>query len=475
MNEENELIKIAKEKVASFNMTELIQAGFIPLNADYFPSIYYPPITMYPKSSEEEMFHDFRYDSNEPFSLYIHIPFCPTHCVFCHWATSINDQIEDMDRYVQMLGREMDLWKARLGVTDPAPQSILIGGGTPSMLPPAQMEKFLNILHSKFDLKEGLQISCEVEPGTVIGNKGLERLRIMKSNGINRISIGVQSFNDHMLKSMGRAHNAQDVQDAIKQIRKVGFESLSIDLIYGFPEQSTKMWIDTLKKAFSLDIDSYQMYRLRIVPHGDKVGKITDQFDEVPQKFADTSQVFLWKELGIMYANQNGFHEDSRRVFSKNVKHSSEYLKDHTDRILNVWGVGVSSWSNIQGRSFLNCSGSYEEYYSYIKNGTLPINRGKIRSDDDQRRWALVLPLKHLGLSKKQFEEKTGKSVHEVFREKIKRLKKYNLIEENGDMMHLTEKGGFFADEVAIQFYHPDFMPFQKEKYKEGELNPFNP
>jgi len=161
--------------------------------------------------------------------------------------------------------------------------------------------------------------------------------------------------------------------------------------------------------------------------------------------------------------------------FSKNIKHSSEYLKDHTDRILNVWGVGVSSWSNIQGRSFLNCSGSYEEYYSYIENGTMPINRGKIRSDDDQRRWALVLPLKHLGLSKKQYKEKTGESVHEVFREKIKRLKKYNLIDENGDMISLTEKGGFFADEVAIQFYHPDFMPFQKEKYAEGELNPFNP
>lgn len=472
---EQELVNIATEKVKSFNLNELVELGFLPKEIEYFPSIYYPPITMYPSSNEEEAFKGLQYNQDDPLSLYIHIPFCPTHCVFCHWATSINDQVNDMEQYVKMLGKEMDLWKKRLGVTNPSPQSILIGGGTPTMLPHAQMEEFLKILHSKFELKKGLQISCEVEPGTILGSEGLEKLKVMKLNGINRISIGIQSFNDQILKSIGRAHNAQEAEEAIDQVRKVNFDSLSIDLIYGFPEQTTDVWIDTLKKAFSLDIDSCQIYRLRIVPHGDKVGKIKNNFDNNPQKFVKPSQIFLWKELGILYAERNGYYEDSRRVFSKNTKHSSEYLKDHTDRLLNVWGIGMSSWSNIQGRLFLNCSNSYEEYYSYIKDGKLPINRGKVRSDDDQKRWALVLPLKHLGLSKKQYEENTGKSVHEVFGEKIKKLKKYKLIEENRNMICLSEKGRFFADEVVIQFYHPNFIPFPKTAYIDGVLSPYKP
>ena len=272
---------------------------------------------------------------------------------------------------------------------------------------------------------------------------------------------------------MGRAHTAEDVKQAIQNIKNSGFESLSIDLIYGLPGQISETWIHTLHEAFSLDIDSCQIYRLRIVPHGDKKGKIKDKFEAAPEQFAGTDMIYIWKALGEIIATQNGFFEDSRRVFSRDPKHSSEYLKDHTDRLFNVWGFGVSSWSNVQGRSFLNTGGGYGDYYSYIENKKLPINRGKVRTADDQKRWALVLPLKHKGLSKTFFEGKTGQTVNEAFGAKINRLKRFDLIEEGEEKIMLTEKGRFFADEVAIQFYHPDFIPFPRASYAEGELNPY--
>jgi oxygen-independent coproporphyrinogen-3 oxidase len=297
----------------------------------------------------------------------------------------------------------------------------------------------------------------------------------MKSQNINRLSLGVQSFDDDILKKMGRVHSSKESLTAIEKIRDAGFDNLSIDLIYGFPGLTIEKWISTLKKVMSLDIDAYQLYRLRIIPHGDKSGSILSQNNKFPEIFPDFMQILLMKEFGILYSNQNGYTEMSRRLFCKSREYSSAYLKDHTDRLYDVIGIGLSSWINIQGIMAINTSESLKEYYSYIDAGKLPVNRGKIKTCDDYERWAIVLPLKHGGVSKKKFSELTKKKLDEIFKEKINRLKKHGLLTDNGDFISLTEKGAFFADEVCIQFYHPDYIPFPKSDYNSRELNPFNP
>ena len=471
--EAKELIKAAEEKIGSFNVTELKNAGFIPLDGLYFPAIYYPPIPMYPKSNENEMLNNFKYNSEAPLSVYIHIPFCPSRCLYCHWVVSVGNSVEEMDYYLKNLEKEMELYKERLGVRIISPKSVLIGGGTPSMLSPAQIERLLKSFTARFDLSKCSQVSCEVEPKTILGDTGMEKLKIMKNYGIDRISLGVQAFNEEILKEMGRIHTSEDAIKAIKQIRLAGFKSLSIDLIYGYPGCSLGNWIETLKTALSLDIDAYQLYRLRVVPHGAKVGVIKNYFDKSPEVFPNLEYTYIMKELGILISSQNDFKEISRRVFCKSPGHSSDYLKDHCDRLYDVLGMGISSWTNLGGRLFLNTGKGLERYYSYINEGKLPIARGKIRTKDDNERWALVLPLKHHGVSKMKYKEINGISVNEAFGEKIKRLKNYGLLEENEKILRLTEKGCFFADEVTIQFYHPDYLPFSKSSYADGELNPY--
>lgn len=473
LTEEKELIRIAQENIKSFNPKELEALGFMPRNGLYFPAIYYPPIPAYPKSNADEMLNDFMFNNEEPLSVYIHIPFCPSRCAYCHWLVSINNSQEEVDSYLENLEKEMDLYKERLGVKVIFPKSVLIGGGTPSMLSPSQMERLLRFFISRFDLSKCSQISCEVEPKTILGNIGMEKLRVMKNYGIDRISLGVQTFNDELLRGMGRRHNFEDVVKAIKQIRLAGFKSLSIDLIYGYPGCTVEGWIETLEIASSLDIDAYQLYRLRIVPHGAKIGAIKEHFDRYPEAFPLLEDIYVMKELGILISSQNGFTEMSRRVFCRGAKHTSDYLKDHCDRLYDVLGMGISSWTNLKGRFFLNTGKGLERYYSYINEGKLPIARGKIRTKDDNQRWSLVLPLKHYGVSKVKYKEINGISVNEAFGEKIKRLEKYGLLEESDEMLRLTKKGSFFADEVAIQFYHPDYIPFPKASYVEGELNPY--
>jgi oxygen-independent coproporphyrinogen-3 oxidase len=179
------------------------------------------------------------------------------------------------------------------------------------------------------------------------------------------------------------------------------------------------------------------------------------------------------KQLGALVACQGGLKETSCRLFTKGIEHTSHYLIDHTDRLYDVIGFGASSWTNIQGRFYLNTGDSLEAYAGFIQQGKLPINRGKIRTADDQRRWAMALTLKHNGLSRSLFHAITGVSVHEAFPGQIHKLKKHDLIQEDGDLLRLTARGRFFADEVVTQFYHPNYLPFARSCYAEGELNPF--
>jgi oxygen-independent coproporphyrinogen III oxidase len=468
-----DLIKIAREKVKSFNLEGLKDAGLIPLNGLFFPAIYYPPLTMYPPSSEDEIFANYRHNSKNPLAMYIHIPFCPSRCVYCHWVTSVGDSQGDIDYYLKYLEKEMDMWKEKLGTSVISPRSILIGGGTPSLLSPAQIERLLKSITSRFDLSKCSQFSLEPEPKTILGNSGMKKLKIMKNYGINRISLGVNSFDDKILKTMGRPHNREDAIKAIKQVRAAGFESISIDLVYGFPGDTFQKWIRTLKTAISLDIDAYQLYRLRIVPHGDKIGMIKKQFDKSPESFSDLEKVYIMKELGILISYQNGFNEYFRRILSKSPRHISYYLRDYCCGLYDVIGMGISSWSNLQGRLAINTGESLGKYYSYIDKGKLPIHRGKIRTKDDEKRRALVMPLKSCGVSKMKYKEKIGLTLNDSFGEKIKRLKDLGFLEEDDKRLSLTQKGCFFADEVMIQFYHRDYIPFPKTVYADGILNPY--
>ncbi len=472
-SEDSELIARAREKVASLKQEELKGAGFVPMDGRYFPAIYYPPITMYPDTDQDTMLRGLGFDPSNRTSLYFHIPFCPRRCAYCHWVVSVGNSADDMDRYLTYIEKESRLYREILG-TVIAPTSILIGGGTPSMLPPGHLERFMRFLHSDYDLANCSQITIEIEPTTVLGSQGQEKLKVMKQHGINRISLGVQSFDDGILKRTGRGHTAEGAREAIRQMRRAGFDNISLDLIYGYPGSNFKNWIETLRTAHALGIDAYQLYRLRIVPHGAKKGMITTMYEQSPQDFPTVEEIYVMKELGILVSAELGFTERSRRVFCNRPEHNSDYLQDHTDRLSNVLGLGISSWTNLQCRFYINTGKDLADYYSCLDKGKIPITRGKLKTDDDKRRWAICLSLKHNGVSKDFFAKVTGSSLEHEFGLKITRLIQYGLVEDRDGMLKLTERGRFFADEVVIQFYHPDYMPFPRTAYADGVLNPYH-
>lgn len=469
-----DLIDQAICQLKSLKIDELKESGLIPNNSLYYPTIYYPPVPMHGSCNENAILNELNYDQLKPCSVYIHIPFCRFKCLYCHWMVHVDSPQSEIDVYLNSLALEIALWKKKFGAAKISPRSVLIGGGTPTALSPKQTATLFRLLNSGLDFRQCTQITCEAEPGSLLGEPGLEKLRILKENGVSRISLGVQAFDDESLRYMGRQHSSREVMEAIEQVRKIGFNSLSVDLIYGYPGSTAEKWLSTLKTAMSLEVDSFQLYRLRIIPHGDRVGTIKNQFDSSPDIFPLPDDIYLMKMLGSLFADKGGFKETSCRLFSRNSDHISHYMVDHSDRLSDVIGFGASSWSNVQGRFYLNTGESLEKYATSVRNGILPINRGKTRTADDERRWAVAVTLKHNGVPKNKFRELTGISLNEAFPRQIEKLKKHGLVREQEDLLKLTGRGRFFADEVVMQFYHPRYLPFPRSSYPEGELNPFS-
>ena len=455
------------------DIKELQEAGLICLDGQFFPTVHYPPITMYPSVIEENLFEGYCNPADNLFVIYAHIPFCMKYCAFCHYPVKIGDLSQEKDYYLSMLEKEMSIYMKRLGLETIKARSILVGGGTPTFLTPVQLERFLHFFTSKLDLTPCTQFSYDVDPLTLLGPQGKERLKIMRSYGVNRLTIGVQSLDDDILKKMNRHHNTQDAIQAIKESKKAGFK-VNIEFIYGYPGQTMESWRQTMEKAVSFEVEEIQLYRLKIVPYGDYTGLVTRKFDKnAPGDFAGLEYALTMKQLAVLILSQNGYQENLTRVFSRDPKDFSHYANDQCCNLFDQIGFGLTAFSSLRDRFVLNTQ-DFKEYYSLIEQGKLPLNRGLVRNKDDQLRWAITLPLKNRGVYKRYYQKLTGSSLNDVFRKKIERLKEFDLVDEDDKALTLTAKGRFFADEVCQEFFHPEYMPFPRTAYAHGKLYPYD-
>ena len=462
MPQTQEWIERAKQLLVDIDAEGMKNTGILPeRGADFFPVIGYPPLTMFSNMDQDPLFANFAARPAVPTVAYIHIPFCPSRCTFCHWITKTKSPQEEVDDYLTHLDKEMMLYKRNMGMEKIPVQSVLVGGGTPTYLTAAQMERFMQSVHAHFDLRGCTQFSVEAEPTTLLGEDGFAKLQVMKQYGVHRISMGVQSFDDAVLTYMGRVHNRNDTLAAIEQIRKAGIGNIFIDLIYAYPNQTVEMWVENMLTAVNLDIDGFQLYRLRVKKHGDRQGRIIKVLNREPERFPEVDEVFMMKALGGLIATAHGFDQHQTRIYAKSEDAISHYLRDWCCALTDVVGIGVSSWSNLRGVFTLNVGDqSLEQYYQYIDNGQVSVNRGKVRTRDDELRRSFILPLKNTRVSKRFFTERTGAKVEDCFREEIAWLKSFDLIAEDDHHVWLTKRGRFFADEVSTQFFNPNYLPF---------------
>lgn len=464
---------IARSRSRLDDLDRLRELGVVAKSADFSPSgVHYPPITKYEPITEEEMFAGYRTPEDGRLDVYAHIPFCKTRCTFCHYPLKLGPKmVEEKDRYLAAMEKEMDLYLRRLGIDRIRPRSILVGGGTPTYLTPNQMRRFLESFNKRVDLLASTQFSYDVDPNTLIGEDGAERLRMMRDFGVHRLTIGVQSLNSEVLRLMNRHHGRDEALRAIEACKRAGFQ-LNIEFIFGYPGETLENWAEVIEEACRLDVEEIQLYRLKIDAYGDYQGPIKQVLEKKRVPAPTNEDAIVMKQIAIDVLGQYGYTEKIlRRVFTRHPEHYSHYAHNQCCRLVDEVGFGLTAFSSLVDRFVLNTA-DFDEYYAKIENGQLPVNRGLVRSREDRVRWAVVLPLKNRTIRRRDFKRITGLELETVFTEKFQRLKEAGLVEDTPWGLSLTTLGRFFADEVVQQFFEPCHLPFAETDYAEGPLHP---
>ncbi len=460
----------AKEKFSK--VLEFQRKGLVCLDGDFVPSVHYPPITQYPDIKQEELLGDYTVPNDGKIDIYVHIPFCEKKCLFCHYPGKVGQQSAEKDKYLSYLEKEIDLYLQVLGVDKIKPRSILIGGGTPTYLTPQQLRRFLDFFTKRVDFSSCAQFNVDLDPGSMMDKDGLERMEIMKSYGIDRLTVGVQSLDDTVLKIMNRNHDSDCAVRALDRAMNMGYQ-VNAEFIYGHPGQTFENWVDVVEKSVTLPVHELQFYRLKVKAYGDLQGGIINNrtgINKIPiPTFEDT---MMMKQASYDILAENGFHENLRRVFSKQSKIFSHYAYNQCCNLYDQIGFGLTAFSSFRDRFSLNTQ-SFEEYYDKIDNGVLPLNRGYRRDFEQQIRWAIVLPLKNRDIRKADFKRITGVEFDSVFKKKTVRLINEGLLEDTGKTVTLTPMGKFLADEVVEQYNANEFQPFPRSNYADGTLNPY--
>jgi len=467
--ERADLLEVARGRIVDFR--RLQDAGLLVKHGDFSPSVHYPPITMYPPIREEDLFATYNNPADLLFDVYAHIPFCLSRCLFCHYPAKYGHRFVEKERYLAALEKEMDLSLRRYGLGKIKVRSILVGGGTPTFLTPGQLRRFLGFFTDRLDRSRSPQFNYDVDPTTLIGPEGRERLEILRAYGVDRLTIGVQSLDAKVLEIMKRQHTVQQTLESIENAKALGFK-VNIEFIFGHPGQTIDSWMAEMERAVTLDADEIQLYRLKVEAYGDLQGAVKSFTQRQPGMMPKPEEAIMMKQLAIGILSAHGYHENLRRVFSRRRQDFSRYAHNQCCELFDEIGFGLTAFSSLRDRFGLNTQ-HFAEYYRSIEEGRLPMNRGFVRNREEQIRWAIVLPLKNRNVRKEHFRRVTGTPLDEVFRGKIKALSDFGLVREDRLVLELTPLGAFFADEVAQQFHAPAFIPFPRSAYAEGPLNPY--
>jgi oxygen-independent coproporphyrinogen-3 oxidase len=425
----------------------------------------------YPLSSGSSLWADYRQPDNALWSVYLHVPFCIRHCNFCHLPVVLAAKSSEKSAYIDALFAEIDLQAARMGFARFAARDLLFGGGTPTHLDPELLDRFLRGTLKRIDTARCSQISVDLDPATVLGNVGLERLTLLREAGVSRLAFGVEDLDDDVASAMGRAHDGAGAEIAIGRALDLGFK-VNIEFICGYPGQTLAGWIETIRRALALGVDEIQIYRLEVTPYRSRKEQESGVNALPADAFPSTEQTIQMLAVGIRLLEDAGYSENRRRFYTKTLADYSHYQDSWTAQLRPQIGFGQTALSNLPDRVVQNHA-DLAAYSGDITSGLPPVMRGLKRSVEDQVRWAFCMPLRHYRAQATVFEQATGRPLDSVFRTKVLRLKEEGLIEDWAGGLKLSRTGAFWANQVIQQFHDPRYLAFPEEAYSGGRLNPY--
>ena len=370
----------------------------------------------------------------KPTSAYVHIPFCTQICYYCDFS-KVFIKNQPVDSYLEHLLQEFhsyDIQKLR---------TLYIGGGTPTALSASQLKVLLDGLTKNLDLSMLEELTIEANPGDLDADK----ISVLQNSAVNRVSLGVQTFDDKMLKKIGRSHTEKDIYENIDRLKLAGFDNISIDLIYALPGQTMEQVKDNVAKAIALDIPHMSLYSLILENHTVfmnrmRRGKLPLPKEELEAEMFD----YIIAEL-----ERAGFEHYEISNFSKQGFESRHNLMywDNAE----YYGIGAGASGYVNGVRYKN-HGPIRHYLKAVEEGSARINEEHL-SQREQMEEEMFLGLrKKSGVSMARFEEKFGRSFQELYGDTVKDLIQQGLMQVEGDRVRMTKRGLFLGDTVAERF-----------------------
>ena len=362
-------------------------------------------------------------------SLYIHIPLCVKKCAYCDFA-SFSGRMAQAERYVSAVCREIRAQAAFFGRR--AVRTVFLGGGTPTLLSGAQVQRLMDCVRDCFDLLPDAESTMEGNPGTLTtGN-----LRAYRAAGINRLSLGVQSLDDGLLAAIGRIHTAQDAQKAVQMARDAGFDNINLDLMYGLPGQSAAQWADTLERAIALAPEHLSCYSL-ILEEGTKLfddiaagrGALLPDEDELDEMDALTLR--LTRENGYVRYEVSNFAKPDRAC-----RHNIVYWE-----CLPYLGMGLNAHSDMDGKRFYNPA-DWEAYLQMAESDCLQRESEGEGGRESRMFERMMMGLRQVcGVDDTRFTRDFGVSARSVWPQTLGEMHEKALIAFNKERIALTGRG----------------------------------
>ncbi len=372
--------------------------------------------------------------------IYIHIPFCHQICFYCDF-NKVFFKDQPVDAYIESIGQELALWKQQ-GALDVPLETVFLGGGTPTALTPDQLKRLLELIHQYVPMSEGVEWSSEANPDELTR----EKMEVLFNGGVNRLSMGVQTFDQDLLKRLGRTHANDDVLRAVETAREVGFSNISFDLMYGLPGQTMAQWDETLERAFAFGMPHFSAYSLIIEPKTVFYNlMVKGKLNTVTEDLEGDMYERLMDEM-----EKHGLHQYEISNFAK-PGHESRHNLLYWDNEEYI-GVGAGAHGYVDGIRYSN-HGPLKKYMEPLEAGQRPVLDATTVSVKAQMEEEMFLGLrKTAGVELARFEEKFGAALEQVYGEILQSEQaKGNLVVEQG-RVKLTHKGRFVGNEVFEQF-----------------------
>ncbi|HEV1695518.1 TPA: radical SAM family heme chaperone HemW [Streptococcus pneumoniae] len=370
----------------------------------------------------------------KPTSAYVHIPFCTQICYYCDFS-KVFIKNQPVDSYLEHLLEEFRSYDIEKLST------LYIGGGTPTALSAPQLEVLLNGLTKNLDLSVLEELTIEANPGDLDADK----IVVLKNSAVNRVSLGVQTFDDKMLKKIGRSHLEKDIYENIDRLKLAGFDNISIDLIYALPGQTMEQVKENVAKAIGLDIPHMSLYSLILENHTVFMNRMRRGKLPLPKEELE-AEMF---EYIIAELERAGFEHYEISNFSKlgfESRHNLMYWDN-----AEYYGIGAGASGYVNGVRYKN-HGPIRHYLSAVEEGNACITEDHL-SQKEQMEEEMFLGLrKKSGVSMARFEEKFGQSFAGLYGEIVRDLVQQGLMQIEGDHVRMTKRGLFLGDTVAERF-----------------------